>query len=120
MKNAVFCDGTPCGSLLVTANTVPSSPILITPMMEVLSSFWTSALTRATRRNIQVDGILHCHRRGNLKSYKVKRNGQLSLPTALFKRLSSCEFKLAKDCELHGANVLGGSIDVNNGLNSTG
>jgi hypothetical protein len=28
-----------------------------------------SLLTRATRRNIQEDGILHSHRRENLKSY---------------------------------------------------
>jgi hypothetical protein len=47
--------------LLVTANVVPSSPILVTLMMEA---------TRATRHNISEDGILHSHRRENLKSYK--------------------------------------------------
>jgi hypothetical protein len=34
--------------LLVMANVVPSSPILVTQMMEVLSSTKTSVLTRAT------------------------------------------------------------------------
>jgi hypothetical protein len=54
---------------IIRANVVPSSPILVTLMMEAIRSFETSILTRATRRNIPEEGILHSHGRENLKSY---------------------------------------------------
>jgi hypothetical protein len=54
--------------LLVTANVVPSSPILVTLKMETLLSSEMAFLTRATRRNNHEDGILHSHLRENLKS----------------------------------------------------
>jgi hypothetical protein len=55
--------------LLVTANVVPSLPILVTLMMKALIFSDTSVLTRVTRHKIPEDGILHSHCCDNLKSY---------------------------------------------------
>jgi hypothetical protein len=96
MKNAIFCDVTQCGTcksrrfggtdrlrhqyyvytvflpsvrrLLVTA-IVPSSSILVTLILEAIRSSETSVLKTATQHDTPEDGILHSHRRENIKSY---------------------------------------------------
>jgi hypothetical protein len=55
--------------LLVTASVVPSSPILVTLVMEKIRSSEMSVLKRATLRHVPEDDIHHSHSRENLKSY---------------------------------------------------
>jgi hypothetical protein len=55
--------------LLVTANVVPTSPIVFSLMMVVMISFETSVLTKAARHHEPDDSILQSHRREHLKSY---------------------------------------------------
>jgi hypothetical protein len=55
--------------LLVIANNVPSSLIILTLMMEAIPYSKMSVLTGTTGLHIQEDGILHINRREYIKSY---------------------------------------------------
>jgi hypothetical protein len=57
--------------LLITANVVPNSPILVTLTVEALRSSETSVLTRVTWRNSPEDGILHLSNCSKTEMYHV-------------------------------------------------
>jgi hypothetical protein len=81
MKNAVFWGVAPCrcgrlnrrfgGSyrLQLPAHAGSSLANFSTLKMEAIRSSETSVNTRSTRRHIPEDGILHSHRRENLKNF---------------------------------------------------
>jgi hypothetical protein len=55
---------------LAVTNNQSTLSILVTLIIEAIRYSETSVLTRA-KRNIPEDGILHSHRRENLKPYKA-------------------------------------------------
>jgi hypothetical protein len=76
---------------------IPSSPILVTLMLEALRSSKTLVLTRATRYNNPEDGILHSLCCENLKSYSDD-----TTITTLLSSLTPCVSELmppAIECE---------------------
>jgi hypothetical protein len=61
--------------LLVTANVVPSSPTPVTLMIEAIRSSETAVLTRATRRNIPEEAVLHSIIHHMLRVYYFNKTG---------------------------------------------
>jgi hypothetical protein len=81
---------------VVTAK-VPSSPVLVTLMMEATRSSKTSVLTRATWCNIPEDAILH------IDSNQVS---QPAAPKCVLTRNNSTSKMFAQDTQTHTMNAL--------------
>jgi hypothetical protein len=69
--------------------------------MEVLSSSETSVLTRATRRNITENDIIHSHRRETLKSYITLTGWTLQWRRNMSPGKYELGFYIAQDDILH-------------------
>jgi hypothetical protein len=69
LKNAVFWDVAPCRYFVNLHTLVHRSWISYTLTMEAIRSSETSVNKISTQRHIPEDGILHSHRRENLKSH---------------------------------------------------
>jgi hypothetical protein len=76
--------------------------IIVTLMMEALSSSETSVLTRATRRNIPEDAILHSHHHENLKSYIALTGWTLYWRRTVYPVRYELGFYIPEDGILHG------------------
>jgi hypothetical protein len=94
--------------LLVTANIVCSSPILVTLMIEAIHSSDTWVLTRATRHDVPEDAILNlklvfqpkaCF--GSSRSATVELSGETRASTGDFYQIGFRETEICVVCDGH-------------------
>jgi hypothetical protein len=72
------------GTLAVTSNRSTLRRILVTLMIEAIHYSETLVHTRATRRDIPEDGILHSYRSEKLKSYIILHDSNCYLRSAIY------------------------------------